>query len=297
MTTEKLIIIGKGPAGLSAGIYAGRAGIATSVIGCSPKVAGDYDIDNYFGFPETITGNELIQRGVLQAQRFKVKILEERVLGVYFAENGFEVKTEEGKYPARGIIIATGVSRIRPGIKNLDDFEGIGVSYCVSCDGFFFRDKAVMVLGNFAANQALELKQYTQDVTICTQGKPIEISLEFVTKLQEAEIEIIEKKIDHLLGEESLSGVVFDDETQLVADGLFVAMGQASASDFAFSLGLERNGVFIQADEKQQTNIPGVFAAGDCVGRFLQISVAVGEGALAARSAIKYMKAAQKKSV
>ncbi len=186
MTTDQLIIIGKGPAGLSAAIYAGRAGIATSVIGCSPKVAGEYDIDNYFGFPETITGNELIRRGVLQAQRFGVTIREERVLGVYFAENGFEVKTEKGKYPAKGIIIATGVSRIRPGIKNLDAFEGIGVSYCVSCDGFFFRDKAVMVLGeaNFAANQALELKQYTPDVTICTQGKAIEMSPEFVSRLQ-----------------------------------------------------------------------------------------------------------------
>ncbi len=107
MTTEKLIIIGKGPAGLSAGIYAGRAGIDTSVIGCSPKVAGDYDIDNYFGFPETITGNELISRGALQAQRFGVTIREERVLGVYFAENGFEVKTEEDKYPSKGIIIAS----------------------------------------------------------------------------------------------------------------------------------------------------------------------------------------------
>lgn len=295
MTTHQLIIIGKGPAGLSAGIYAGRAGIATTVIGCSPKVAGDYDIDNYFGFPETITGNELIHRGVLQAQRFGVNIQEERVLGVYFGENGFEVKTEEGEYPAKGVIIATGVSRIRPGIKNLDDFEGIGVSYCVSCDGFFFRDKAVMVLGeaNFAANQALELKQYTQDVTICTQGKALEMSSEFVSMLNKAEIEIIEEKVDRLAGEESLHSVVFEDQKELPTEGLFVAMGQASASDFAFSLGLERNGVFIQADEKQQTNVPGIFAAGDCVGRFLQISVAVGEGALAARSAIRYMKKAE----
>ena len=98
-------------------------------------------------------------------------------------------------------------------------------------------------------------------------------------------------EIDRLEGEESLSAVTFKGNTTQDAEGLFIAMGQASASDFAFSLGLERNGVFIQADEKQQTNIPGVFAAGDCVGRFLQISVAVGEGALAARSAIKYMKA------
>ena len=196
MDTSQLIIIGKGPAGLSAGIYAGRAGIATSVIGCAPKVAGDYDIDNYFGFPETITGNELIRRGVRQAERFGVTIQEERVLGVYFSENGFEVKTEKGKYPAKGIIIATGVSRIRPGITNLDAFEGIGVSYCVSCDGFFFRDKAVMVLGeaNFAANQALELKQYTPRVTICTQGKALEMSPEFITRLQAAQIEIVENR-------------------------------------------------------------------------------------------------------
>jgi len=292
MKNDQLIIIGKGPAGLSAGIYAGRAGIGTTVIGCAPKVAGDYHIDNYFGFPETITGGQLIELGTKQAQRFGVTIREERVLGVHQTAEGFEVQSEQGHYPACAIILATGVSRIRPGIENLDAFEGNGVSYCVSCDGFFFRNKTVMVVGegNYAANQALELKQYTPHVSICSQKKPLQMTPEFVDKLRETDITVTEEKIERLVGEETLEGVVFAGGGQAAADGLFVAMGQASAADFAMTLGLERNGEFIQADNLQQTNIPGVFAAGDCVGRFLQISVAVGEGALAARAAIRHIK-------
>ena len=276
----------------SAGIYAGRAGIATTVIGCAPKVAGDYHIDNYFGFPETISGGELVERGIKQAKRFGVTIREERVMGVHQTAEGFEVQSEQGHYPACAIVLATGVSRIRPGIKNLDQFEGSGVSYCVSCDGFFFRNKTVMVLGegNYAANQALELKQYTPEVSICTQTKPLQMTPEFSAKLREAGIAVNQEKIERLVGGDTLEGVAFVSGAQTAIDGLFIAMGQASAADFAMTLGLERNGEFIQADDLQQTNIPGVFAAGDCVGRFLQISVAVGEGALASRAAIRHIK-------
>jgi thioredoxin reductase (NADPH) len=174
----------------------------------------------------------------------------------------------------------------------LDAFEGSGVSYCVSCDGFFFRNKTVMVVGegNYAANQALELKQYTPHVSICSQKKPLQMTPEFVDKLRETDITVTEEKIERLVGEETLEGVAFAGGGQAATDGLFIAMGQASAADFAMTLGLERNGEFIQADHLQHTNIPGVFAAGDCVGRFLQISVAVGEGALAARAAIRHIK-------
>ena len=128
----ELLIIGAGPAGLSAAIYAARAGLKTMVLGCKPKFAGDYDIDNYFGFPETISGRELQERGLAQAQRFGVATDCERVLGVHPLEDGsFEVKTEQRKLTACAVILATGVSRVRPGISNLADYEGKGVSYCV----------------------------------------------------------------------------------------------------------------------------------------------------------------------
>ena len=293
MEKTDILIIGQGPAGLSAAIYTARAGMRTLIVGCAPKVAGDYEIDNYFGFTETITGKELIERGRAQAAKFGVEMRCDRVLAVHQnGEQKFVAKTEEGEIEATALILATGVSRVRPGIANLGDYEGKGVSYCVSCDGYFMRGKPVMVVGeaNFAANQALELLQYTPSVQVCTQGKAPEMSEEFLWRLRESGIPVLQKKIASLAGNGGLEQVVMDSGEQIEAQGLFIAMGQASSNDFAYSLGLLRNGQFIDTDREQRTNIPGVFAAGDCVGRFLQISVAVGEGALAGRAAISHVK-------
>jgi thioredoxin reductase (NADPH) len=259
----------------------------TLILGCAPKVAGDYEIDNYFGFTETITGKDLIER------KFGANMRCDRVLGIHQNDTGaFVAKTEDNEIEAASIILATGVSRIRPGISNLSDYEGKGVSYCVSCDGFFMRGKPVVVVGegNFAANQALELLQYTSDVKICSQGKELSISEDFLYRLEENKIPLLEDKIVTLAGENGLETVHMESGQKIDAQGLFVAMGQASSSDFAYSLGLVRNGQFIETDREQRTNVPGIFAAGDCVGRFLQISVAVGEGALAGRAAISHVK-------
>lgn len=293
MQGYEVVIIGAGPAGLSAAIYTARAGMTTLVLGCSPKVAGDYDIDNYFGFPQTITGRELHERGQEQARRFGAEIQCERVLGIHPDDDEkFTVKTEDREIRACSVILATGVTRIRPGISNLSDYEGKGVSYCVSCDGFFYRGKTVLVLGegNYAANQALELQEYTPHVRICTQGKPLAMTDDYLARIAKAEIPLLEKKIQTLGGENGLESVHFEDGESLGIDGLFIAMGEASSMDFSYSLGVTRKGVFIEADHEQKTNVPGVFAAGDCVGRFLQIGVAVGEGAIAGKSAIGHVK-------
>ncbi|MFW5735535.1 MAG: NAD(P)/FAD-dependent oxidoreductase, partial [Oceanidesulfovibrio sp.] len=137
---------------------------------------------------------------------------------------------------------------------------------------------------------ALELTNYTTDITIVTQGKTPEMSEDFRTQLENASIPVLEKKVVRLEGENGLERLVFDDDETMDAEGLFVAIGEASSSDFAYALGILRNGVFLVADDKKATNIPGVFAAGDCLGGFLQISVAVGEGAIAAKSAISHVK-------
>ena len=299
MEIVDVLIVGKGPAGLSAAIYTARAGLDTLILGCAPKVAGDYKIDNYFGFPETISGKDLIELGVRQAEKFGAKMRCEKVLSIYQQEDGlFKVKTEKGEILAKAVILATGVARIRPGIKNFSDYEGKGVSYCVSCDGFFYRNKKVMVVGEgiFAANQAIELKTYTPHVKICTQNKEITMTEEFKERLKKLDIPIIEKKIVQLEGKNFLERVVYNDGEKEEVDGLFVAMGEASSLDFAYTPGITRKGVFIETDANQKTNIPGVFAAGDCVGRFLQISVAVGEGAIAANSAIDYVKGLSRNS-
>jgi thioredoxin reductase (NADPH) len=293
MEQTEIIIIGRGPAGLSAAIYTARAGLSTLVLGSDPKVAGDYIIDNYFGFPETITGKELIDRGVAQAKKFGVAVENERVLGIHPDDNEtYVVRTDRREINSCAVILATGVERRRPAITNLDVYEGRGVSYCVSCDGYFFRNKRILVIGegNYAANQALELLQYSPSVSICTMGRPVTINQEFMKHITAAGIPFIINPIAMLKGEGRLTHVTFDSGEERETDGLFIAMGDASSIDFARSLGIFTAGNFIQVDEKQKTNVPGIFAAGDCVGGFLQISVAVGEGATAARSAIEYVK-------
>lgn len=293
MNKKPLVVVGAGPAGLSAAVYTARADIPTCIIGTPPKIAGDYDIDNYFGFDETITGYELMLRGRKQAERFGAVIRSERVLGLHHADSGgFRITTETGEVEACALILATGVSRTRPGISNVAEYEGKGVSYCVSCDGFFYRGRKVMVVGEgiFAANQALELLSYTPHVSICTQGKQPEITPEFLQRLEAASITVTTRKITSLSGSPLLTGVTYDDGGTDEVEGVFVAMGEASSLDFAYTLGVERNGAFLVVDSEQKTNIPGVFAAGDCTGGFLQIAVAVGEGATAARSAIRYIK-------
>ncbi len=293
METRHIVIIGAGPAGLSAAIYAARGSLNTLVLGCAPKVAGDYDIDNYFGFEETISGKELMARGRRQAERFGAVVRCDRVLAIHPDEEGlYVVKSEAGDVRACAVILATGVARIRPGVDNLADYEGKGVSYCVSCDGFFYRGRPVVVLGegDFAANQALELTAFTPHVSILTQGKQPTMSEQRRAMLAEADIPLSQGKVTRIEGAPAMEHVLLEDGAALDAEGLFVAMGAASSLDFAYSLGVERKGAFIVVDDEMATNVPGVFAAGDCLGGFLQISVAVGEGAKAAKAAIGYVK-------
>jgi len=293
MKESEVIIIGQGPAGLSAGIYTSRAGINTAILGCEPKIAGDYDIDNYFGFPETVSGKELVERGMKQVQKFGASINCDRVIGIHFDDSGkYIVKTENDEYRTCAVILATGVSRKKPRIPDIDKYEGKGISYCVSCDGFFFKGKNVIVAGEglYAANQALELVNYTPHVSLCTLGAKSTITGEYMKQLSTLGIKVMETGISSLHGGMNLDKVTFTDGTEMDVSGIFIALGDASSVDFAKSLGVITEGNFIQVDREMKTNAPGIFAAGDCTGGFMQISVAVGEGAVAGRSAIEYVR-------
>ena len=284
-----VIIIGSGPAGISAALYTVRAGIDTTIIfkGDSSLIKAG-EIENYYGFEEPISGKELLARGISQAKRLGVSFVEEEVVGLGFEEK-LAVTTDQGKYSADAVIIATGTQRNVPKINGLERFEGSGVSYCAVCDGFFYRGKDVGVLGagEFAVHEAAELKPIAASVTILTNGKDAPADLP-------EGVNVDKRIITSIDGDQALGGVTFVDGDSLVISGLFIAQGVAGSGDLAKKIGAETNGTRIVVDDKMATNVPGLFAAGDCTGGWLQVSKSVYQGGEAGTSAVKYCRSLPK---
>ena len=280
---KKLVIIGKGPAGISAALYAVRGGLDVTIVAKDGGALQKADkIDNYYGFDGGISARKLLEDGENQARTLGVQFVTDEVVGVEFAESGFAVKTLSKDLEANAVVLACGTSRNVPPIENIEKFEGRGVSYCAICDGFFFRKKKVGVIGSagYANSEYGVLKNIIDDVTILTDGKqPSFDSLPFT-----------DKKIKSFEGGEKLEEVVFEDGTSEKYDGVFVACGSAGAFELAKKLGLEIDGNKIVTDDKRATNIPGVYAAGDCVKGLQQIAKAVYDGMLAGTQAIQYLK-------
>lgn len=280
---KKLVIIGKGPAGISAALYAVRGGLDVTIVAKDGGALQKADkIDNYYGFDGGISARKLLEDGENQARTLGVQFVTDEVVGVEFAESGFAVKTLSKDLEANAVVLACGTSRNVPPIENIEKFEGRGVSYCAICDGFFFRKKKVGVIGSagYAKSEYGVLKNIIDDVTILTDGKqPSFDSLPFT-----------DKKIKSFEGGEKLEEVVFEDGTREKYDGVFVACGSAGALELAKKLGLEIDGNKIVTDDKRATNIPGVYAAGDCVKGLQQIAKAVYDGMLAGTQAIQYLK-------
>lgn len=299
-TDYHIAILGGGPAGLSAAIYGARGNQKTLVLRNPGKGAIDKvdKLDNYLGFPDGITGAELIALGEKQAGRFGVEFVEEEALVIKrdMSNDTYKVETASKNITTRGIIIATGVKHEKPKLENLDYFEGRGVSYCVVCDGFFFKDKKVAVIGakDYAAKEALELLNFTKDVTILTNGKPIEIQDSLSKKLEENEIVINTEKCDEVCGTDSVAGIKLKNGEKLEFSGIFVAVGTSGATDFAKTLGIMVEGNTIKVDERMSTGVPGIYAAGDCTGGNRQVSTAVGQGADAAINLIAELKGTAK---
>ncbi|MFH0808890.1 MAG: NAD(P)/FAD-dependent oxidoreductase [Pseudomonadota bacterium] len=284
-------IVGRGPGGLSAAIYTARAGFSTIVLGVEPKAWTEHRIDNYFGFPEGIKGQDLFDAGMAQACHFGAVIHDGLVLGVRWADR-FTLATATAEFEAPALLLATGMSRRKAKVPGLDAFDGRGVSYCVSCDGFFFRGKPVAVLGegDYAASKALELLDYTPSVTLCTDARPQTFSEPFRARMAREGIAVRLEKVAAVVGGETVARLEFSENEPLAVEGVFVALGEASSADFARSLGLEMNRSYIIVNSRQETNIPGIWAAGDCTGRFLQVATAVGDGAVAAHGMISFLR-------
>ncbi|NMA84979.1 MAG: NAD(P)/FAD-dependent oxidoreductase [Epulopiscium sp.] len=280
-----LVIIGKGPAGISAALYTARAGLKTTIIGKdNGALAKAEKIENYYGFENPITGNQLIADGIAQAKRIGSEVISDEVVGIGYDGN-FVVKSNNGQYKAKSIIIATGSNRSAPKINGLSEFEGKGVSYCAMCDAFFYKDKDVAVLGccEYALHEAMELLPVAKSVTLVTNG------VEPIDKFP-SNIIINKKEIASLEGDQTLNTIRFSDGSSISTAGLFIAVGVAGSSDLAKKLGAETKDTKIIVDENMATNIPGLYAAGDCTGGMLQIAKAVYEGAKAGVEVIKYIR-------
>lgn len=281
----KIVIVGSGPAGCSAALYAARAGMETTVIskgiGALQKAE---QIQNYYGFEEGITGAELYRRGVAGAQAVGTQFVTAEVVGLDYAAT-LVVQTTAGDYPADAVILATGTGRIAPKIAGLAEHEGRGVSYCATCDAFFYRGKTAAVLGTgeYALHEVQALLPLAEKVILCTNGEPL--TAEFP-----AGVTVCTEKLEAIEGEETVTALRLAGGGLLPADGLFVALGVAGSAALARKLGAPVENGRIVVDEKMQTGIPGLFAAGDCTGGMLQVCKAVYEGALAATEAIKQIR-------
>lgn len=283
---KQLVIIGQGPAGISAALYAVRGGADVTVIANGAgALARAGLIQNYYGFEDGISGRELIEAGVRQAEKLGVRIVRGELFGIEYAEEGFAVKTSAGTLDAGAVVIACGTQRNTPPIAGIDAFDGRGVSYCAVCDAFFFRGKKVGVVGSgaYAASEYEVLKGVIQDVTALTNGEAPQFSLPCDTR-----------KIARLEGGDALERVVFEDGSAEAFDGLFIACGTAGAFELSRKLGLETANGKIVTDERRATNVPGIFAAGDCTAGMQQIAKAVCDGMIAGTEALKYLKALAK---
>lgn len=267
-----VIIIGAGPAGVSAAVYAKRGALNVLVIA---KDTGTLEkakkIENYYGF-KSITGEELYKNGLEQLKHLDIELIKDEVVQLNYT-NKFEVTTVNNVFESKYVVLATGVSRNVPNIRGIKEFEGKGVSYCAICDAFFYRNKNVAVLGsgNYAIHEAEILKPVAKSVTLLTNNEKL-------VENRDIDLNVNEKKIREVRGYDKVDEVVFDDDTKEKVNGIFVAIGTASTNDLARKIGarVENNNILV--NENLETNVPGLYACGDCTGGILQISKATYEG-------------------
>ena len=296
-------IIGGGMAGATAGIYSGRYLLKTAIF---YKIKGGAivdspDVENFPGFIK-ISGMELMQKVLNHAKHYGALLVQETISRIEKVdlenEQIFVLHSISGKsYRARKVILATGLQRRKLGLKNEEKFLGRGVSYCATCDGFFYRDKTVAVVGgsDSAALAAMVLSKYASKIYIIYRRSQLRCEPYWRKILEEdPKIEIIyDSNPVELVGENKLEAVKLDTGKTLPLDGLFVEIGSVPALDLYNPLGVETKEGYIVVDSEMRTSVPGIYAAGDITtgsAGFKQLIVAAAEGSLAAASAHKDLK-------
>ncbi len=279
-----VIVLGKGPAGIQAAVYIKRANLNVLIIGKDGGALAKTDkVGNYYGFTQ-ISGPELLEEGYKHARALNIEMIEEEVTGLSFGLE-YTVTTTQNTYQSKAVIIATGSPRATIRIPNLKELEGRGVSYCAICDAFFYRKKIVGVLGHgdYAAQEAHELVNVADEVIVFTNG------LEPIGHF-DPKVRFVKDRIKNVVGQDRLQGITLENDQVIELSGLFIALGSASATDLALKIGALVENNKIMVDEKKQTNVPGLFAAGDCTPGVMQIAKAVGDGCVAGLESIAYIR-------
>jgi thioredoxin reductase (NADPH) len=297
-----LVIIGGGPAGLTAALYASRARLKTLVlIGSIPggQPSNTDIVENYPGFPDGVDGPELADLFRRQAERFDAKIVQDEATEVDFFSRPFTIRTHTTSYQAHTVVVATGAVPRRLGVPGEDRFYGRGVSFCATCDGFFYRDKKVVVIGggDSAIAEGVFLTRFAQEVIIVHRRDELRATKIYQEQaFANPKIRFVwDTVVEEVLGDQTVTGVrtrnVKTGEISTIdADGVFVYVGMDPKTEvFAGQLDLDEWG-YIVSTHRQQTNVPGVFVAGDVQDPlYRQVVVAAGTGAIAAMEAEKFL--------
>jgi thioredoxin reductase (NADPH) len=299
-----LIVVGSGPAGLTAALYAAREGIDTLVIergGVGGQAGVTERLDNFPGFPEGVTGAEFADRLKQQAERFCVEILAAQEVREVGVDGAYRlVRTADGtEYCAWAVLLALGSTYRRLGIPGEEDFIGAGVHFCATCDGAFYRGKDVLVVGggNSAGEEGIFLTKFASKVSIATRNSQLSASKVILEKvLENPHMEVIANTTPvAFTGKTKLTGVVVRDtqtgeERELHPDGVFVFIGLTPNTEIVRDLVTVDTQGFITTDAALQTSVPGIFAAGDCrAGSTKQAASAAGEGAAVALGIRRYV--------
>ena len=288
-----ILVIGSGPAGVSAALYARRAGAEVTVVSRgSGALAKAEKIENYYGLAEPVTGAELEANGIAGAKRLGVHFAEGEVVGLAMNDDftGLVAQTPDQVFEAKAVVLAAGSTRLAPKIPGLKELEGKGVSYCAICDAFFYRNKTVAVLGegDYALHEAEILLPHAGKVMLFTNGKEPLVEIPAAIEVHKEKVTAVESEKDG--GMERVSGLRTEDGAVTPVNGLFVALGTAGSVDLARKIGAGTENNRIVTEPDMATNVPGLYAAGDCTGGLLQVVKAAYEGAVAGLAAAKYVR-------
>jgi thioredoxin reductase (NADPH) len=300
MESYDMIIIGGGPAGLSAGIYAGRRKLKVIILSenLGGQMAYAHIVENYPGI-DSISGVELSEKMKAQAERCGCIFRFESVVSMDLKGDVKKVKTRDNEYSAKAIIIATGCKYKKLEAEGEDKFIGKGVSYCSTCDGPLFEGKKVAVIGgsDTAVKSALYLKDIASEVYLVHRRDQLRAEETNQENLKKSKVKIIWNSVvekidgDSLVRKIILKNVNTEEKQEIMLDGVFIEVGEVPTTEVAKSLGIDINDKnFIKVGSKFETNIPGVYAAGDVTGSMAQIITAAAGGADAATEAYLYMK-------